>query len=103
MPSKYKNIPTAVDGIIFHSKKEAGRYGELKLLERAGYITNLQLQKPFDLIVNGVYLGKYISDFAYLDQQGREVIEDVKGVKTAVYRLKAKLMVAVHGVRVTEI
>jgi hypothetical protein len=100
--SKYKNQPTALDGIIFASKKEANRYAELKLLERAKIISALQLQKPFELRVNGVLVCKYIADFVYLDQSGREVVEDVKGVKTAIYRLKAKLMIACHGLRVVE-
>ena len=104
---KLRNVPTECDGIMFHSKKEAGRYGELRMLERSGIISALELQKRFDLRVNGVLVCQYIADFAYLDQQGREVVEDVKGYRGgatyAVYRLKSKLMIACLGLRVVEI
>lgn len=101
--SKYKAVPTAVDGIIFASKKEAARYVELKILLKIGEISQLELQRPFELRVNGVLVCKYIADFVYLDKDGREVVEDVKGMKTAVYRLKSKLMIAVHGLRIVEV
>jgi len=105
MAFKYKNTPTAVDGIIFQSKKESLRYTELKMLERSGVISNLRWQVPFELRVNGVLVCKYIADFVYLDQQGREVVEDVKSeaTKTAVYRIKAKLLIACHGLRIVEV
>lgn len=101
--SKYKAIRTAVDGIIFASKAEAARYCELKILQRQGLISDLRLQVPFNLPVNGVLICKYIADFVYLDADGRMVVEDKKGVKTPVYRLKSKLMLAVHGLRIVEV
>ena len=100
--NKYRNIPTAVDGIIFPSKKEASRYVELKMLQRSGIITELDWQRKYPLMVNGVKICTYIADFRYLDKDGREVVEDVKGVRTAVYKLKAKLMIAIYGIRVIE-
>ena len=101
--NKYRNVKTEIDGIVFDSKREAGRYQELKMLERSKIITQLELQKTFELRVNGVLICKYRADFAYLDQQGREVIEDAKGVRTRDYLLKSKLMIACHGLRVVEI
>jgi hypothetical protein len=104
--SKYKNQPTVVDEILFASRKEAARYSELKMLQRVGIISDLRWQVPYELQVNGVAICKYIADFCYLDQSGREVIEDVKGQRSgsayALYRLKAKLMLACHGIRIVE-
>lgn len=102
---KYKNIRTEVDGKVFDSKREAARYSELAMLQRAGVISDLQLQKPFELRVNGVLICKYIADFVYKDQQGREVVEDVKSPATItrVYRIKSKLMIACHGLRILEV
>jgi len=101
-PPKYGNRKTVVDGITFHSAKEAKRYGELKLLQRAGEITSLELQPRFPIVINGVKVCTYVGDFGYVDHTGSPVIEDCKGFKTAIYRLKAKLMKAVHGIEVLE-
>lgn len=96
--SKYKNKKTIVDGIPFDSLKEARRYQELKLLVRGGAIKNLELQPVFELIPSQVYQGKtmrkvsYIADFMYKDiKRGITVVEDVKGFKTDVYKIKMKL------------
>ena len=99
--SKYRNKPTEVDGVIFQSKREAARYRELRLLERAGQIDCLRLQVPYPLIVEGHKVGKYVADFVYLDR-GDLVVEDCKGIRTPVYRLKAKLMKAIHGIEILE-
>jgi hypothetical protein len=101
--NKYGNVKTTVDGFAFDSKKEAARYGELKLLQRAGEIRDLELQPRFPLVVNGHKVCTYVGDFKYTELAGVEVIEDVKGVKTDVYRLKAKLMLACLGIEITEI
>lgn len=101
--NKYRAVKTEVDGVFFDSKKEAHRYTELKILERAGIISKLEMQKTYELRVNGVLICKYRADFVYLDQNGREVVEDVKGVRTRDYALKAKLMIACHGLRVVEV
>jgi hypothetical protein len=99
---KYRNIKTTVDGITFDSAKEARRYSELKLLERSGRITGLEVQPSFPIVINGVKVCTYKADFGYVDQIGSPVIEDCKGFKTPVYRLKKKLMLAVHGIEVLE-
>ena len=93
-----------VDGIVFASKKEAKRYGELKLLELTGAIRDLRLQPKFPCVVNGVKVCDYIADFWYVDSEtGHAVVEDAKGMKTPVYKLKAKLVEAVHGFEITEV
>ena len=96
--SKYHSSKTRVDGITFDSKAEATRYCELKIMQKAGYISGLTLQPEFELIPtykkNGKTVRKtvYKADFRYYDQfTGKTVIEDVKGVKTPVYKLKKKL------------
>lgn len=96
--SKYHAKKTVVDGITFDSKKEAQRYAELKLLEKAGEISNLKLQPVFELqpmfSKNGkTYRGiTYIGDFMYWVVGGSQwVIEDVKGVQTEVFKIKRKL------------
>jgi len=94
--SKYAAIPTVVDGIRFASKREARRYGELRLLERAGEIASLELQPTFPCVVSGAKVCTYIADFAYTSEAGKRVVEDVKGVKTPVYRLKKKLVEAIY-------
>lgn len=102
--SKYRAIPTAVDGIIFASKKEAHRYGELKMLERAGIIEGLKLQPKFPIVIESKLVCTYIADFTYIDQMKRVVVEDVKGMKTPVYRLKKKLVEARYPhLRITEL
>ena len=96
--SKYKNRRTEVDGIEFDSLKEARRYQELKLLVRGGVIKDLELQPVFELIPKQKHNGKsirkanYIADFMYIDtKRGITVVEDVKGFKTDVYKLKKKM------------
>ena len=101
MSNKYKAIKTVVDGITFDSKKEARRYGQLKMLVSAGQISELKLQPRFDLIVNGKKCGFYKADFDYIEA-GKRVIEDVKGMKTPVYNLKKKLVKAIYGVDIFE-
>ena len=103
---KYRNVKIVVDGITFDSAKEARRYSELKLLERAGQITGLEIQPSFRLVVNNCLICTYKADFRYaMDTphvRGLVVVEDVKGMKTPVYRLKKKLMLAIHGVEILE-
>lgn len=94
-PSKYGAKRTEVDGIVFHSKREAERYQELKLLEQAGHIRMLELQPAYPISVNGVHICKVILDFRYFEGQTRSV-EDVKGVDNALSRLKRKLVEAAY-------
>jgi len=99
---KYHNKKTTVDGITFHSKKEAARYQELKLLEKAKEISNLKLQVPFVIEVAGRHICKYLADFTYFDKEGEFFVEDVKGVRTQTYRLKKKLVEALYGIEILE-
>lgn len=123
--SKYGNRKTVVDGITFASKKEANRFRELQLLERAGKITALQRQVKYVLIptqrefTNEIYKkgahqghfkpGKvlekecsYIADFAYI-QDGAYVVEDTKGIRTEAYKIKRKLMLERYGIQIKEV
>lgn len=100
---KYGNKRTVVDGINFASQKEARRYGELKLLAKAGEIQNLQLQPRFPLKVFGQLVTTYVGDFQYLETNGRVVVEDAKGFKTPEYKIKAKLFAAVVGFPIREV
>lgn len=105
---KYRNKKTVVDGITFDSKKEAERYKQLKRMQEAGDISDLELQPEF-VIAERVKLDgktkrqrKYRADFRYL-QSGEVVVEDVKGFKTEMYKLKRHLVKERHGVEVKEI
>lgn len=95
--AKYHNSKTIIDGIKFDSKKEATRYKELKLLLKNGEIKELELQPRFTLQPkyrkNGKTIRKieYVADFSYKDKKGKHIIEDVKGIKTEVYKLKKKI------------
>jgi dsDNA-binding SOS-regulon protein len=100
---KYGNKKTVVDGITFDSKKEAARYVELKMLQQAGEIQDLLLQPSFELRVDGgKVVGRYFADFKYR-QGNRVIVEDVKGVRTDVYRLKKKIVEAVHHIQIVEV
>ncbi len=100
---KYHAKPIVIDGIRFASTAEGTRYANLKHMERAGMIEGLVLQPRFPLEVNGHRIGTYVADFLYYDNERQaRVIEDVKGVRTPVYRLKKKLMLALHGIEITE-
>lgn len=99
--SKYGARRTLIDGELFDSQKEARRWQELKLNEQAGIISNLRRQVPFNLDVNRQRIARYVCDFAYIEN-GKEIYEDVKGVLTPVYRLKKKMMKALHGIEILE-
>lgn len=94
---KYRNEPVEIDGRRFASKAEGKRYAELRLLERAGEIRDLRCQPRYDLAVNGQKICTYVGDFAYLNRTGTPVTEDVKGYRTDVFEIKAKLFRAVLG------
>ena len=107
---KYGNHKTKTfDGIVHDSKKEAERWSELKLMERAGVISNLRRQVKYELrpsqYINGKCVERavyYIADFVYMEN-GKLVVEDTKGVKTKDYIIKRKLMLYIHGIRIIEI
>ena len=102
--SKYGNIKTVTtDGIKHDSIKEATRWCELKLLERAGMIQDLQRQVKYLLIPKqeGERAVYYIADFVYTEN-GKKVVEDAKGCRTEVYKLKKKMMLYFHGIKIKE-
>lgn len=99
--SKYGNIKAEADGQIFASKHERARWLDLRLLEKAGQIRDLRRQVVYPLEVNGVKVCDYIADMTYL-RDDKLVVEDCKGYRTEVYRLKRKLMFAVHGIEILE-
>lgn len=119
MTHKYHAVATEVDGIRFASKKEARRYGELKLLEKAGEISQLILQPKFELgvvdtsaqlhvVTSGdnswACIGEYRADFQYIDRRTKRwVVEDVKGFKTPLYRWKKKHVEAQYNITIREI
>lgn len=108
--SKYGAKRTQVDGITFDSKAEADRYVELRALQEAGQISGLVLQPSFVLAGPVRYTGAarakpalvYRADFEYVDHLGRRVVEDVKGRPTEAYIIKRHLMLAIHGIEVSE-
>ncbi len=99
--NKYGAVRTTIDGITFHSKKEAARYEVLRDMLRDGKITDLRLQVSHQITVNGFKVCRYISDFEYTED-GKPIVEDVKGRITDVYRLKKKLMAACLGIEIRE-
>ena len=115
--NKYQAQKIEVDGFRFDSKKEAARYGELKLLQMAGEISDLKVHPKYKLEIDGQKICEYWADFEYLakDDDGllirqdysgfwRLVVEDVKGMKKGaawkIFRIKAKLMKAVYDIEV---
>lgn len=110
MVSKYKNRKVTRNGETYDSAKEAQRHSVLKLLERAGKISNLQRQVKFELLPaqrdkrTGKVIERacsYIADFTYYEN-GVLVVEDTKGYRTPEYRLKRKCMLYFHGIRIKE-
>ena len=103
--NKYGNEKTVVDGITFASRKEASRWQELKMLEKAGDITGLSRQLRIELIPKTrLYRAcYYVADFVYFDKKEKKTIyEDVKGAKTEVYKLKKKILYWRHGIEIKE-
>lgn len=95
--SKYRAKRAIVDGISFASTKESERYCELKLLELSGKIRELELQPRFPMVINCAKICTYIADFKYYDVEKKDyVVEDVKGFKTPIYKLKKKLLLALY-------
>lgn len=119
--SKYNAHKVEFEGMTFDSRKELRRYKTLRQLEEEGQIFNLQRQVKFVLIPaihepdiigprGGRKPGKlierecsYYADFKYLDAQGRQIVEDTKGMKTPDYIIKRKLLLYIHGIRIKEI
>ena len=104
LPSKYRAVRTTVCGITFASKKEAHRYLVLKDRLAKKEIFELRLQPEFPLTTCGRHIGFYVADFSYrlTKYPGELIVEDVKGVKTALYRWKKKHMLLEHGITILE-
>ena len=106
--SKYKNKKVVVDNILFDSKKEANYYIYLKMLEDAGKIVDLELQKKFVLQPTFKLNGKayraitYVADFVYKDDNGIHVV-DTKGYRTEVYKIKKKIFMKKYGIEIEEV
>ena len=107
--NKYRNKKVEVDGIKFDSQREYKRYCQLILLQKLGEISELKIQVPFELIpkqkkLNGKFEHpvRYIADFSYI-KNCVTVIEDSKGVRTADYIIKRKLMLKVYGIEIVEV
>ena len=106
--SKYHSTPTEVNGIRFDSKREANRWAELRLLERAGKIEKLKRQVKYLLIPSQYRDGKcierecsYLADFVYVND-GHLMVEDCKGFRTPEYKIKRKLMLQLYDIRLVE-
>lgn len=122
MRSKYGNKKTKASGKVFDSRRERGRYYTLQTLEKAGEISDLRLQVPFE-IIPAIYetvevqlktktkqvqklvqrAAHYVADFVYKDKDGNEVVEDAKGFRTPEYLLKKKMMRAFLGITIKEV
>lgn len=106
--SKYRAFKTTVGGITFDSGLEAKRYTQLKILEAAGAIKNVQIQPKFRLMDSYKYNGKtiraidYIADFTY-KEDGKVIVEDVKGIRTKDYIIKSKLFIKKYIIDLGEI
>ena len=102
--SKYGAHPVSIDGLRFDSAREATRWVQLVMLERAGVIQGLRRQVPFVLIDKSAHgrAIRYIADFTYM-QDGQEIVEDAKGYRTDVYKLKRRMMAERYGIIVKEV
>ena len=111
--SKYRNVRTVVDGIVFDSKREAQYWAELKIRERAGDLVNLQRQVRYPLCclshdykINGeaiqVQVSEYVADYVYTDKNGQHVV-DAKGKRTAMYQLKKKWLALQANIEIEEV
>jgi uncharacterized protein DUF1064 len=112
-PLKYHNRFATVDGLRFMSQREARRYGELRVLERAGVIRDLELQPEFVLYAAAVDaagflaglqpVGSYFGDFRYRDAAGAVIVEDAKGMKTPLYQFKRRMVEVQYGIVIHEV
>ena len=97
---KYRAKPVTVDGVWFASGREADRWSVLRIMERAGMITDLVRQPRYPIVINGIKICEYRGDFAYRNSLGEPCTEDVKGVHTDVFRIKQRLVKAVLGIEI---
>lgn len=99
---KYNAQAIEVDGHRFDSKREARHYVELRLRQRAGEISELEVHVAYRLEVNGSLIGYYYADFVF-KEKSKLVVADSKGSRTPVYQLKKKLMKALHDIEILEL
>ena len=104
-PHKYHAKAVVVDGMRFDSKREARRWHELQLRQRAGQIRSLERQVRIPLHASGgAKVGLYIADFRFFDvERGQVVVEDAKGFKTDLYQWKKRHVAAEHGIDIQEV
>jgi hypothetical protein len=101
--SKYNNKKTIINGITFDSKKEADRYAFLTRRATIGEVVDIHLQVPFVFALEGKKMFTYKADFVYFDKLANElIVEDVKGFRTPIYKLKKKLIESQHKIKITE-
>lgn len=104
MANKYHARKVALDGYVFDSGAEARRYQELLLMQRSGMIWDIAVHPVYPLEVDGLHITNYEADFRYRLRDGNQiVVEDVKGVKTDVYRIKRRLMKVCYGIDIVEV
>lgn len=104
---KYNAEPVVVEGVRYASIREYDRYQELVMKQKAGLIRGLKRQRVFEFIHNGIHIGKYVADATYYEPaNGRKawdlVVEDTKGVRTALYQRSKKMMLAFYGIEIRE-
>ena len=103
-PSKYGSKRVECNGEWFDSMAELDRWNELRLLLRSGQIRDLERQIKYPITINGFHICTWIADFRYVEvETGEPIVEDVKGFKTPVYRIKKKLVEAEYGFKITEV
>src|SRR5262245_29463006 len=106
-PSKYRNVKVRVGGELFDSQREADYWLGLQARAVAGEITALKRQVRFPLLCpvedRAVMVSSYIADFTFTDERGVRHVVDAKGVKTALYRLKAKWLYLQDGIQIEEV
>jgi hypothetical protein len=101
--NKYRAKAVVTDEGRFASQREYAHWCEMKLQEKAGWISHLERQKKFRIEINGHHICDYVADEVFFDTAtGKRVVVDVKGVKTPVYKLKKKLMKALLNIDVVE-
>lgn len=100
--SKYKAKKTELDGVVYDSKAEANYAAALKIREKAGEISGVEIQRPFPILINGFSVGVYKADFCFIDHKevGRLRVIDVKGFDTPLSRFKRKCVEALYRVKV---
>jgi hypothetical protein len=97
---KYRNKPIVIDGIRFASQAEGRFYGNLKLLEAAGHLSNITCHPRFPILINDIHVCFVVLGFAYVTRDGKFHVVDVKGKDNALSKLKRKLVEAAHGFKV---